>query len=187
MPSFVIDVLLRCNGDETAAIREHAGHSSAPSRRLTPRELQVLRLMTEMTETAAMLIRGGWWGNCGASATARRPTELIPKHRQVFSGQRRGIEIAHSYRGRGFLSRPGGCDARNPERDRGRVDVETGGDRDPGNDALRKLMAEKDFNAFPVVNDVGVFGLVSRLDLFRLYLLRTRSSFRRSRIRGSLR
>lgn len=38
--------------------------------------------------------------------------------------------------------------------------------------SLRKLMAEKDFNAFPVVNDVGVLlGLVSRLDLFRLYLL----------------
>jgi CBS domain-containing protein len=38
--------------------------------------------------------------------------------------------------------------------------------------SLRKLMADKDFNAFPVVNDVGVLlGLVSRLDLFRLYLL----------------
>ncbi len=38
--------------------------------------------------------------------------------------------------------------------------------------SLRKLMAEHDFNAFPVVNDVGVLqGLVTRLDLFRLYLL----------------
>jgi CBS-domain-containing membrane protein len=38
--------------------------------------------------------------------------------------------------------------------------------------SLRKLMAEHDFNAFPVVNDVGVLqGLVTRFDLFRLYLL----------------
>src|SRR4029453_382284 len=38
--------------------------------------------------------------------------------------------------------------------------------------SLRKLMAAKDFNAFQVGNDGGVlFGLVSRLDLFRLYLL----------------
>jgi CBS domain-containing protein len=33
-------------------------------------------------------------------------------------------------------------------------------------------MTEHDYNAFPVVNDVGVLqGLVSRLDLFKLYLL----------------
>jgi CBS domain-containing protein len=38
--------------------------------------------------------------------------------------------------------------------------------------ALRKTMAEHPYNAFPVVNDVGALvGLVSRLDLFRLYLL----------------
>jgi CBS domain-containing membrane protein len=38
--------------------------------------------------------------------------------------------------------------------------------------ALRKTMAEHDFNSFPVVNDVGALqGLVTRLDLFRLYLL----------------
>jgi CBS domain-containing protein len=38
--------------------------------------------------------------------------------------------------------------------------------------SLRKVMAEHDFNAFPVVNDVGVLqGLVTRSDLFRLYLL----------------
>jgi CBS domain-containing protein len=37
---------------------------------------------------------------------------------------------------------------------------------------LTALMAEHDFNAFPVVNDVGaLLGLVSRLDVFRLYLL----------------
>jgi CBS domain-containing protein len=37
---------------------------------------------------------------------------------------------------------------------------------------LTELMAEHDFNAFPVVNEVGVLqGLVSRLDLFKLYLL----------------
>src|SRR5215510_12098259 len=38
--------------------------------------------------------------------------------------------------------------------------------------SLRKIMAEHDFNGFPVVNDAGVLlGLVTRLDLFRLYLL----------------
>ena len=38
--------------------------------------------------------------------------------------------------------------------------------------ALRKLMGEHDFNGFPVVNDVGVLqGVVTRLDLFRVYLL----------------
>lgn len=38
--------------------------------------------------------------------------------------------------------------------------------------ALRKLMAEHGFNAFPVVNDVGVLqGIVTRLDLFRVCLL----------------
>jgi CBS domain-containing protein len=38
--------------------------------------------------------------------------------------------------------------------------------------SLRKLMAEHGFNAFPVVSDTGVLlGLVTRLDLFRLYLL----------------
>jgi CBS domain-containing protein len=38
---------------------------------------------------------------------------------------------------------------------------------------LRKLMTAQDFNAFPVVNDAGVLqGLVTRLDLFRTYLLR---------------
>jgi CBS domain-containing protein len=37
---------------------------------------------------------------------------------------------------------------------------------------LRKLMAEHDVNGFPVVSDVGALvGLVTRLDLFRLYLL----------------
>ena len=40
-------------------------------------------------------------------------------------------------------------------------------------EALRDLMAKYDFNAFPVVNDADVLlGLVTRLDLFRLYLLR---------------
>jgi CBS domain-containing protein len=38
--------------------------------------------------------------------------------------------------------------------------------------SLRTSMAAHDFNAFPVVNDVGVLlGMVTRLDLFRLYLL----------------
>lgn len=38
--------------------------------------------------------------------------------------------------------------------------------------SLRKIMAEHEFNGFPVVNDAGVLlGLVTRLDLFRLYLL----------------
>lgn len=38
--------------------------------------------------------------------------------------------------------------------------------------SLRKIMAEHDFNGFPVLNDSGVLlGLVTRLDLFRLYLL----------------
>jgi CBS domain-containing protein len=37
---------------------------------------------------------------------------------------------------------------------------------------LTRLMQEHDYNAFPVVNEVGVLqGLVSRLDLFKLYLL----------------
>jgi CBS domain-containing protein len=37
---------------------------------------------------------------------------------------------------------------------------------------LTALMAEHGFNAFPVVNAAGaLLGLVSRLDLFRLYLL----------------
>jgi CBS domain-containing protein len=39
-------------------------------------------------------------------------------------------------------------------------------------EALTALMASHDFNAFPVVNDAGILqGLVTRLDLFRLYLL----------------
>ena len=39
-------------------------------------------------------------------------------------------------------------------------------------EALTEVMAAHDYNAFPVVNDVGVLqGLVSRLDLFKLYLL----------------
>jgi CBS domain-containing protein len=38
--------------------------------------------------------------------------------------------------------------------------------------SLRQIMAEHDFNGFPVVNDTGVLlGMVTRLDLFRLYLL----------------
>ena len=37
---------------------------------------------------------------------------------------------------------------------------------------LTRLMAEYDYNAFPVVNEAGVLlGLVTRLDLFKLYLL----------------
>jgi CBS domain-containing protein len=37
---------------------------------------------------------------------------------------------------------------------------------------LSRLMQEHDYNAFPVVNEVGALqGLVSRLDLFKLYLL----------------
>jgi CBS domain-containing protein len=43
-------------------------------------------------------------------------------------------------------------------------------------DDLTKLMNTYDYNAFPVVNDVGVLqGLVTRLDLFKLYLLPYRS------------
>jgi CBS-domain-containing membrane protein len=39
-------------------------------------------------------------------------------------------------------------------------------------DELTRLMQEHDYNAFPVVNEAGVLqGLVSRLDLFKLYLL----------------
>jgi CBS-domain-containing membrane protein len=39
-------------------------------------------------------------------------------------------------------------------------------------EALRELMTAHDFNAFPVANDAGVLlGLVTRLDLFRTYLL----------------
>jgi CBS domain len=38
--------------------------------------------------------------------------------------------------------------------------------------SLRQIMAEHDFNGFPVVNDSGVLlGMVTRLDLFRIYLL----------------
>lgn len=38
--------------------------------------------------------------------------------------------------------------------------------------ALTELMAAHTYNALPVVNDTGVLqGLVSRLDLFKLYLL----------------
>jgi CBS domain-containing protein len=38
--------------------------------------------------------------------------------------------------------------------------------------SLRRIMAEHDFNGFPVVNDSGVLlGMVTRLDLFRIYLL----------------
>jgi CBS domain-containing protein len=38
--------------------------------------------------------------------------------------------------------------------------------------ALTEIMAAHDYNAFPVVNDVDVLqGLVTRLDLFKLYLL----------------
>ena len=37
---------------------------------------------------------------------------------------------------------------------------------------LTRLMAEYDYNAFPVVNEAGaLLGLVTRLDLFKLYLL----------------
>jgi CBS domain-containing protein len=40
-------------------------------------------------------------------------------------------------------------------------------------DELTRLMDSSDYNAFPVVNAAGALqGLVSRLDLFRLYLLR---------------
>ncbi len=39
-------------------------------------------------------------------------------------------------------------------------------------EALTELMTRHEFNAFPVVNEVGVLqGLVTRLDLFKLYLL----------------
>lgn len=39
-------------------------------------------------------------------------------------------------------------------------------------EALTDLMTRTDYNAFPVVNDTGVLqGLVTRLDLFKLYLL----------------
>jgi CBS-domain-containing membrane protein len=39
-------------------------------------------------------------------------------------------------------------------------------------DELTRLMREHAYNAFPVVNDAGALqGLVSRLDLFKLYLL----------------
>jgi CBS domain-containing protein len=38
--------------------------------------------------------------------------------------------------------------------------------------ALTELMRAHDFNGFPVVNDAGILqGLVTRLDLFKLYLL----------------
>ncbi|MBI4637734.1 MAG: CBS domain-containing protein [Candidatus Rokubacteria bacterium] len=41
-----------------------------------------------------------------------------------------------------------------------------------GIDALTRLMAEHDYNGFPVVSETGaLLGLVTRLDLFRLYLL----------------
>jgi CBS domain-containing membrane protein len=39
-------------------------------------------------------------------------------------------------------------------------------------EALTQLMTQHDYNGFPVVNEVGVLqGLVTRLDLFKLYLL----------------
>src|SRR3990172_10333199 len=39
-------------------------------------------------------------------------------------------------------------------------------------EALTEIMAAHDYNAFPVVDDTGVLqGLVTRLDLFKLYLL----------------
>jgi CBS-domain-containing membrane protein len=39
-------------------------------------------------------------------------------------------------------------------------------------EAFKKLLESYDFNAFPVVNDAGVLqGLVTRFDLFRLYLM----------------
>jgi CBS-domain-containing membrane protein len=39
-------------------------------------------------------------------------------------------------------------------------------------EALTALMSAHDFNAFPVVSDAGaLLGLVSRLDIFRVYLL----------------
>jgi len=39
-------------------------------------------------------------------------------------------------------------------------------------EALTQLMSQHDYNGFPVVNEVGVLqGLVTRLDLFKLYLL----------------
>ena len=42
-----------------------------------------------------------------------------------------------------------------------------------GIDELTRLMDKYEYNAFPVVNAVGALqGLVSRLDLFKLYLLR---------------
>jgi CBS domain-containing protein len=54
--------------------------------------------------------------------------------------------------------------------------------------SLRKLMAENDFNGFPVVNETGVLlGLVTRLDLFRVYLLPYAKFIPASRICGSLR
>jgi CBS domain-containing protein len=41
-----------------------------------------------------------------------------------------------------------------------------------GLDELTRLMEAYDYNAFPVVNSAGALqGLVSRLDLFRLYLM----------------
>jgi CBS domain-containing protein len=43
---------------------------------------------------------------------------------------------------------------------------------DTGIERLTELMAAHDYNAFPVVNDTGTLqGLVTRLDLFKLYLL----------------
>jgi tRNA nucleotidyltransferase (CCA-adding enzyme) len=43
-------------------------------------------------------------------------------------------------------------------------------------EALTELMTRHDYNAFPVVNDVGTLqGLVTRLDVFKLYLLPYRS------------
>ena len=43
-------------------------------------------------------------------------------------------------------------------------------------EALAGLMSAHDFNAFPVVSEAGaLLGLVSRLDLFRVYLLPYRS------------
>ncbi len=42
-------------------------------------------------------------------------------------------------------------------------------------EALTELMTVHDYNGFPVVNAAGVLqGLVTRLDLFKLYLLRYR-------------
>ncbi len=43
---------------------------------------------------------------------------------------------------------------------------------EPSVEVLTELMATHDYNGFPVVNDAGILqGLVTRLDVFKLYLL----------------